>query len=98
MVITKIFIRGYSSDFEIDIKRKLSMDEAEAYVKKQIVDTGFVKKLRYYTDEGETELVNDKYNSPSEIKLENNSKNYLKHENSNQNGNGQENEKKEENS
>lgn len=68
---TKIKIRGYCCDFEIEVLKKehLNIEQAELYVKKEIIDTAFIIEVTQLNQEGNLTLFNDAYRNPSEIKI-----------------------------
>jgi len=66
---TRIFVRGFDSDFHVDLKRDefLTIDEAEKYIRKDITDTAYVKGVTHFTEQGEVFINNDNYEVPNII-------------------------------
>lgn len=55
---TTIAIRGYSDDFEITLSRKeyLTINQADEYIKKEIIETAQVKSLTHHKEDGSIEI------------------------------------------
>lgn len=67
---TRIKVRAYCSDFDVEVTRKeyLSVADAECYVKKEIIDTGSVISVTLISELGELTLANSYYENPLSFK------------------------------
>ncbi len=59
---TEIYVRGYDCDFVITLEKDfyLSFEQAEAYIKREIIDTAIVKKVVQKWDNGDLTLEKTK--------------------------------------
>ena len=58
--ITEIYVRGYDCEFMVKIENDfyLSFEQADAWVKKEIVDTAIVKKIVQKWITGDLTILN----------------------------------------
>ena len=59
---TEIYVRGYDCDFVVTLKKDfyLSFEQAEAYIKTEIIDTAMVKKVVQKWETGDLTLEKQK--------------------------------------
>lgn len=64
---TRIKVRAYSCEFDIEVTKKeyLNVERANEYIKKEIIDTGSVISVTYLTEKGEVTFNSRIYKDPN---------------------------------
>ena len=70
MAKTTINTRAYCSEFEITTKKAIStIEEAEAYVQKEVIGTAMVISITIHEDGKEKTIINPNYKDPTVINI-----------------------------
>jgi hypothetical protein len=66
---TRIKVRAYCSEFNIEVSRKdyLRVEEAEKHIRKEIVDTAQVISVTFLLEDQEVTFNNINYKDPNEF-------------------------------
>ncbi len=66
---TVIFVRAYCGNFEVSVLRKefLSVSEAEAHVRREVINTAMVVSVVHKKPDGDVCIENERYKDPSVI-------------------------------
>lgn len=68
---TTIYLRAYCTNFELTIAKKdhLSLEEAQTYVEKYIIETAVVIKVTQLLWNGESVITNPQYKDPTQFEF-----------------------------
>ncbi len=66
---TTVLVRGYCSDFEVEIRKDhfYTIEEAIEFIQRTIINTAMIRGVKHHLSNGELYIKNDNFVDPTDV-------------------------------